>query len=569
MSTRPEDLIYAVDEKPPFIKLIFLGLQHAILMGIYLVIISIVARQAGVSAVIANNAMRMGLIALAISTILQSLTKGPIGSGYLAAPVISAIYLEPSLLAAKMGGLPVVFGMTIFAGLIEILFSRFIYRLRVMFPPGICGFIISIVGLALGLIGVEQVLGVENFTSPNFHLHVATALVTLGVIVGLSVWWRGVMRLMCSFIGIIVGFILAFALGLVPASSIAILKNSAYFAIPDPSYISYHFSYALILPFFIAAIAASLRTIGVITTCQKINDANWKHPDLKTIRGGMLADGIGCFLAGILGSIGMNTAPSLVGISKATGATSRYIGYAAGIILIIIAFLPKITAFILILPLPVIGAVLVFTGSFMIVGGIQIMVSRNIDTRMTFVIGISLLLGVSRDLFPHYYNSLPNYIQPFTSTLMSLSITSAVLLNLLFRIGIKQKTEISFEKTEISYHQLEEFLHKRGSAWDVNDEVIERAISTTEQVMKHIYQTQLAQSPIETIISYDQVDFIVKIKYSGELLTMPFVGQQRKDFLEEEAFSYGLADFWTGVHPDKLEYSSKGKNVEIILYFSA
>ena len=46
------------------------------------------------------------MIALAIATALQALCRGPVGSGYLAAPVFSAMYLGPCLLAAHAGGLP-------------------------------------------------------------------------------------------------------------------------------------------------------------------------------------------------------------------------------------------------------------------------------------------------------------------------------------------------------------------------------------------------------------------------------------------------------------------------------
>ncbi|MBV8937786.1 MAG: hypothetical protein JO095_18560, partial [Alphaproteobacteria bacterium] len=45
--TRPEDLLYAVDERPPWPRLLFLGLQHAMLLSVNLVLIVIVFRRAG------------------------------------------------------------------------------------------------------------------------------------------------------------------------------------------------------------------------------------------------------------------------------------------------------------------------------------------------------------------------------------------------------------------------------------------------------------------------------------------------------------------------------------------
>jgi NCS2 family nucleobase:cation symporter-2 len=116
--TRPEDLLYTVDELPPWPRLLFLGMQHAMLMSVYLVLIVIVFQHAGASSAATLNALSFGMIALAASTMLQSICKGPVGSGYLAPPVFSAIHIGPAVPEAGIGGLPAVFGMTIFAGLV-------------------------------------------------------------------------------------------------------------------------------------------------------------------------------------------------------------------------------------------------------------------------------------------------------------------------------------------------------------------------------------------------------------------------------------------------------------------
>src|SRR5215831_17807409 len=111
MARRPDSLLYAVGESPPLVTTLFLGLQQVALMAIYLVMVVIVVRHAGAPEPVARSAVSLGLIAMGISAGLQALWKGPIGSGYLAPPVISAIYLSPSLLAVSKGGLPLVFGM--------------------------------------------------------------------------------------------------------------------------------------------------------------------------------------------------------------------------------------------------------------------------------------------------------------------------------------------------------------------------------------------------------------------------------------------------------------------------
>ena len=97
---------------------------------------------------VAQSAVSLGLFAMGLSAGLQALPRGPVGSGYLAPPVLSAIYLPPSLVAVAAGGLPLVFGMTIVAGLFEALLSRLLPKLRLAFPPLVCGFIVAAVGIA-------------------------------------------------------------------------------------------------------------------------------------------------------------------------------------------------------------------------------------------------------------------------------------------------------------------------------------------------------------------------------------------------------------------------------------
>jgi hypothetical protein len=186
--TRPEDLIYAVDERPPLLRLIFLGLQHALLMSVYLVLIVIVFRHAGASHAATVSALSLGMLALAASTVLQAIWRGPVGSGYLARPVFSAIYIGPAVLAASTSGLPAVFAMTVFSGFVEVGLAPLLRRLRGLFPPAISGFIVAIVGIQLGVIGVGDLLGVDEQGRAELHDEIAVAFLTLGTTVALSVW---------------------------------------------------------------------------------------------------------------------------------------------------------------------------------------------------------------------------------------------------------------------------------------------------------------------------------------------------------------------------------------------
>jgi xanthine permease XanP len=568
-ASRPEDLLYAVDELPPWPRLLFLGAQHAALMSVYLVLIVIVFRHARADDAETLNALSLGMVALAISTVLQALWKGPVGSGYLAPPVFSAIYIGPAVLAAQTAGLPAVFAMTVFAGLVEIGLAPLLQRLRMLFPPAISGFIVAIVGIQLGVIGIGDALGVDHVGRPHFHFHLLVAFLTLGTMVALSVWGSGVMRLVCSMLGIVVGMIGSLAFELVTPQALERLVASPWLQLPAPHYLAYEFRWSLVPAFLMAGCAAMLRTVGVVTTCQKINDADWKHPQLPSIRGGIVADGIGCAIGGLLGVIGMNTAPSLVGVSKATGATSRYIAFACAAILVVFSVTPKYAAIFLMLPEPVIGAAMMFTASFMISGGIQIIVSRNLDSRTTYVVGVSMLLGLAREVYPDYFKQAASVVHLFTGSMMSIGVITAFLLNLVFRIGATRRMALRVERSEGSIEDLEKVLRARGRGWSIPGEIVERAAATAVQIMQHLAASNLVTGPTTVEIAYNDFDLTIAFSYRGALLSLPNVGVRKRFFLEEESFSYGLADFLTGVYPDRMEARSQGASAEIKLVFSS
>jgi hypothetical protein len=70
------------------------------------------------------------------------------------------------------------------------------------------------------------------------------------------------------------------------------------------------------------------------------------------------------------------------------------------------------------------------------------------------------------------------------------------------------------------------------------------------------------------VMTYNDFDLTISIRYQGALLSLPNVGVRRHFFLEDESFSYGLAGFFTGVYPDRMEARSEGQNAEIRLIFS-
>jgi NCS2 family nucleobase:cation symporter-2 len=149
----------------------------------------------------------------------------------------------------------------------------------------------------------------------------------------------------------------------------------------------------------------------------------------------VIADGIGCAIGGAVGTPGLSASPSLVGIEKITGVTSRVIAWAIAGWLIVLSCFPKFASLIVNMPRPVMAAALFFNGALMFVAGIQIVVSRPITLRASLIIGLSLLSGLSVLFFADFFRSLPPWTHQFTASEITVAVIVSVALNALFLLG--------------------------------------------------------------------------------------------------------------------------------------
>ncbi len=149
MVKRPPNLTYAVDDEPPLLTNLLLGLQHVFLITISLIFPVVIVRSIGGTPQEAEFMVSMSMLAAGVGTVLHALNRRGIGSGYLCPSLCGPSFLSASLLAANVGGLHLLFGMTSVAGLFEVLLSRWIHRLRVLFPPEVTGLVVAMVGISV------------------------------------------------------------------------------------------------------------------------------------------------------------------------------------------------------------------------------------------------------------------------------------------------------------------------------------------------------------------------------------------------------------------------------------
>jgi NCS2 family nucleobase:cation symporter-2 len=338
--------------------------------------------------------------------------------------------------------------------------------------------------------------------------------------VALNVWGTGIARMLCALIGLAVGYVTAGIMGLVGAN-LAAVNQAAWIGLPSWSGISWSFDLSLAVPFAIASIAAAMKAAGTITICQRINDAGWVRPEMRSITSGVLADGLSTALAGISGAVGINTSTPAVGLSSATGVASRQVALAVGGIFLALGFLPKLTALFAVMPRAVILSALLFTVTFIIVNGLQILTSRLLDTRRSLVIGLSLLAGVAIEAFPGIAAGLPASLVPIVGSSLVFSTIVALALNLVFRIGVRRSAELSLRSEAIDHQKVQDFFAAQTALWGARPDVASRATFGALQLIDSIVEDFWIGGVLVITVTFDEFNLDIRLTYQGEIPEFP------------------------------------------------
>ena len=556
-----------MEDSPPLGVNLLSGVQHVALMSIYLLYPVLVAQEAGASVEVAAAVVSMTLIALGIGAVLQAIRMGPIGSGYLCQPIPSVVYFVPSLVAAHHGGLPAVFGMTLMAGVVEVVLARLLRRLRALFPAEIAGLVVMLVGITTGVVGLRMALGAGPQSGAVSTTDVAIALGTLAVMVALNVWGRGPLRLFCVLIGMAIGYFMAWSLDRIGADLPAAAGAGALFALPQPSHLGWSFDTTLVLPFLIAAFAATLKVVGNITTSQKANDVDWVRADMRSISRGTVADGVASIAAGALGGHGLNSSTGAVGLATATGVTSRRVAWSVAGILFVLAFVPGLGLLLYNMPRPVAGAALVFSSTFITINGLEIMTSRLLDARKTLVIGLALVFGLAVEMYSGLLQMLPQSVRISLGTSLVLGTLVGLGLNVLFRIGLRKKVTISVAPEAVGSDALAVFMDKQGAAWGARRDVIERAKFNLEQSIETIFSSGVASSPLQVEASFDEFNLDIRVSYSGPPLELPEKRPSNEEIMASEEGERRLAGFMLRRFADRVTTSCRADRSTIAFHF--
>lgn len=568
MINKPDNIAVGIDEPVrPHIALV-MGLQHSFAMSSTLVMAAVIVGAAGAGMTATHDLIRITMIVLGVSTILQSLKKGPVGSGYLCPSVAGPGFLPASTLAASTGGLPLLFGMIVTAGLFQVVLSRFVNRLRLVMPPEVTGVIIAMVGVSLIPIGVSFMAGYDSHDDQANSVEAAIGLSTIAVMYLLTIWGGRRFRTYSVLIGIVFGYLASVWFQIMPQASLDMWERASWVGLPQvhaPWQIS--FDVTLLVPFLIAGLASTVKGIGVISTCQRINDTSWTAPEMKSIGGGVLANGLATVLAGLAGGMAPSTSSSNVGLSLASGITSRRLGFVAGGLFALLAFSPLVSTVFVTMPAPVKGAVLVYVACFVIVSGLQLVMSHHVSPRTILIVGTSIIAGLSVDLLPELYTKLPVALHAFTHSPLALATVVAIGLNLAFHIGITRRASLDIDLDRLDIEQVAEFLERCGKNWDLRPGMVRQAIPTVSEVLD-VALANNEDRKVSFEARFDRTYLDLYIHYRGKPIELPD-GPPDPDALEDEDILLSrLSGYFIRLAATEVRQSGKGHDQTLNIRFA-
>jgi NCS2 family nucleobase:cation symporter-2 len=479
----------------------------------------------------------MSLVVLGIGTLLQCLTRGPIGSGYAVPSLPAPIFFGVSILAAQAGGLGLISGMTLFAGLLMVILSTGFDRLRVLLPTEVIGVIVLMVAISLLSSALRGVLAIPKGLDGVTRFQVITvSLLSFGTMVSATVF-RGPFQRLGLLFGVLVGTLASLATGIVHANTADLLGAASFLALPIPgSAPSLDFSWSLAPAFMVAAIASCAKTFGDLTIFQKANDQDWVRPDVAPLRRGIMASGLGSCIAGLFGCMGMGTATTCIGLSMATRTMSRAIAVLVGVIAILLGCLPPLAALILLIPEPVKGAMVLFVVCFLMVSAFQLILSRMLDARRTFVVGTSLSLGLGVQLLPELYHGL---VPQALESGLTITALTALFLNLIARLTVSEAAALEIPPGAEAAQRIASDIQRLGGQWGARREVFARMVWVLTELAEMVSQRDAgAHRPLRIDIKFNEFSVRVKVEIEGPALPLPEIRPTEAMILENDA---GLA----------------------------
>lgn len=276
------------------------------------------------------------------------------------------------------------------AALVKLKGSAFLHKIL---PPVVVAPIIMVIGLSLAPVAVNMAMGKTGDGAAElfpYQQALLVSMISLATTLFVAMFGKGLFRLVPILAGVIVGYILSFALGMVETKIVA---ESSWFAMPK--FVTPEFSLAAIAFMLPVAIAPAIEHVGDLLAISNVTGKDYfKKPGLHRT---LLGDGVATSLASCFGGPPNTTYSEVTGAVMFTKMFNPVIMIFAAIAAICLAFIGKFGVALQTIPTPVMGGILILLFGSIASVGMNILVKSQVDLseqRNLIIVSTTLIFGI-------------------------------------------------------------------------------------------------------------------------------------------------------------------------------
>ncbi|MEK3709768.1 xanthine permease PbuX [Bacillus sp. FSL K6-1005] len=437
--------------KNGFGKTLSLGIQHVLAMYAGAIVVPLIVGKAmGLTAEQLTYLVSIDIFMCGVATLLQVWSNRFFGIGLPVVLGCTFTAVSPMIAIGSEYGVSAVYGSIIASGILVILISFFFGKLVSFFPPVVTGSVVTIIGITLMPVAMNNIAGGEG--SPDFGdlSNLALALIVLSIIVLLYRFTTGFIKSISILIGILIGTFIAYFMGEVQFDNVS---DAAFVQMIQPFYFGApSFHAAPIITMSIVAIVSLVESTGVYFALGDLTNRRLSEKDLSR---GYRAEGLAVLLGGIFNAFPYTAFSQNVGLVQLTGIKKNAVIVVTGVLLMAFGLFPKIAAFTTIIPSAVLGGAMVAMFGMVIAYGIK-MLSRIDFAKQEnlLIVACSVGLGLGVTVVPDIFKQLPSALTLLTTNGIVAGSFTAVVLNMIYNMFSKaekteQKADVNQQKTAV------------------------------------------------------------------------------------------------------------------------
>ena len=247
--------------------------------------------------------------------------------------------------------------------------------------------------------------------------------------------------------------------------------------------------WALLPVFVIVSVVAAIKTSSDGAVIQQASSRKPHATDFRLVQGALTASGVGILLSGIAVTPPVIIyLPSSVSLINLTGVAARGVGYAIGGILFALAFLPKLTAVLLSVPSPVMGAFLLIIMGLLFVEGIRTVFQDGLDPQKGLVVGVALALGVGLESGSVFEGVLGATWSASVGNGMTVGVLATVLLTGFLELTSSRRRRLDVELDVSASAGIDDFLRRLAGRSGWNDASSARLRGAGEEALECLLQ---------------------------------------------------------------------------------